>query len=69
MWPSVEQIEAVGKLGGAIVGMLIIGGLFWASLQRNAEEADLIRRQVFALERIVDIYSGGQPPAPWRATP
>ena len=56
---TAEQIEALGKAGGAIAANL---GLCWILntwiTQSVVRQNDLIERQTAAIERMVAIYSG-----------
>lgn len=56
---TAEQIEALGKAGGAIAAILVLGWIFntWIS-QSVIRQNDLIERQTAAIERMVAIYSG-----------
>ena len=58
MWPSVEQLEAIGKIGIGMVAICAISFLFYKSLERTAREHELVERQVTALEKLVKVYSG-----------
>lgn len=62
---SVEQIEALGKAGGAIVAILVLGWILHAVITENAEvieaytkQIEMAERQTQALEKLVKIYSG-----------
>lgn len=69
---SVQQIEAIGKAGGAIVAICVLGWVLNAVVNQNSEltetlaqqvaiaeqQTDLAKRQTEALEKLVSVYSG-----------
>ena len=70
---SPQQIEAVGKVGGAIVAIGVLGWVLNSVVDQNSEltatlnrqvalaeqQTELARRQTEALEKLVKVYSGG----------
>lgn len=69
---SVQQIEAIGKAGGAVVAICVLGWVLNSVVNQNSEltetlaqkvtlaeqQTELAKRQTEALDKLVTVYSG-----------